>query len=45
VETATSVEEVKKLLKVGFDYITEKNGIVLFRRPKRLARLDVSCHA
>jgi len=35
VETATTVEEAKELLKIGFDYITEKNGISLFRRPKR----------
>jgi hypothetical protein len=33
--TATSVEEAKELLAVGFDYITEKNGIMLFRKPKR----------
>ena len=34
VETATTVEEAKDLLKAGFDFITEKNGIMLFRRPK-----------
>jgi hypothetical protein len=28
------VDEAKDLLKSGFDYITEKNGIMLFRRPK-----------
>jgi integrase len=35
VETATTVEEAKELLKIGFDYITDRNGISLFRRPKR----------
>jgi len=35
VATATNIEEAKKLLEVGFDYITEKNDIMLFRRPKR----------
>jgi hypothetical protein len=32
--TATTVEEAKELLAVGFDYVTEKNGIMLFRKPK-----------
>jgi len=36
VATATAVEEAKKTLAVGFEYATEKNGIMLFRRPKRL---------
>ena len=31
-----SREEVQALLGVGFEYVTEKNGIMLFRRPKRL---------
>jgi len=35
VATATTVEEAKELLATGFDYITEKNDIMLFRRPKR----------
>jgi len=42
VETATTVEEAKSLLKAGFDYITEKNGIMLFRRPKRFGPSIVS---
>ena len=37
VVTATTVEEAKELLAVGFDYVTEKNGIMLFRRPKRFS--------
>jgi integrase len=36
VTTATTVEEAKKTLAVGFEYVTDKNGIMLFRRPKRL---------
>ena len=35
VATATNVEEAKKILAVGFNYVTEKDGIMLFRRPKR----------
>lgn len=35
VATATTVEEAKVLLGAGFDYITEKKDIMLFRRPKR----------
>ena len=35
VATATNVDEAKELLAEGFDYITEKNNIMLFRRPKR----------
>jgi hypothetical protein len=34
VATATTIEEAKELLTTGFDYITEKNGIMLFRKPK-----------
>jgi len=45
VETATTVEEAKTLLKVGFDYITEKNGIMLFRRPKKFAKLSATNEA
>ena len=35
VATATTVEDAKELLAVGFNYITEKNGVMLFRKPKR----------
>jgi integrase len=42
VEAATNVERAKELLKVGFDYITEKDGIMLFRRPKRFGSLGVT---
>jgi len=37
VATATTVEEAKKTLAVGFEYVTEKNGMMLFGRPKRFA--------
>lgn len=35
VTTATTVDEAKQALAAGYDYITEKSGIMLFRRPKR----------
>lgn len=35
VTTATTVEEAKQVLSAGFEYITEKDGIMLFRKPKR----------
>ncbi len=35
VATAITVEEAKEILSAGFDYITEKNGIMIFRKPKR----------
>jgi len=35
VATATNVEEAKELLAVGFNYVAEKNDIMLFRKPKR----------
>jgi len=35
VATAATVEEAKELLAGGFDYIAEKDGIMLFRKPKR----------
>lgn len=38
VATATTVEEAKQVLSLGFDYVTEKNGIMLFKRPKRFSK-------
>ena len=35
VATATTAEEAKQILSAGFDYVTEKSGVMLFRRPKR----------
>jgi integrase len=39
VASATTVEEAKTILAAGYEYITEKNGIMLFRRPKRFSTL------
>jgi hypothetical protein len=38
--TPTTVEEAKQALSVGFNYITEKDGIMLFRRPKRFCGIN-----
>jgi hypothetical protein len=38
VTTATTVEGAKKVLEAGFDYMTEKTCIMLFRRPKRFSK-------
>jgi integrase len=38
VATATTVDEAKQVLSAGFDYVTEKSGIMLFRRPKRFRK-------
>jgi hypothetical protein len=35
VTTATTIEEAKQILGSGFDYVTQKDGIMLFRKPKR----------
>jgi hypothetical protein len=35
VTTATDVEEAKKILGAGFEYVTQKDSIMLFRKPKR----------
>ena len=41
VTTATTIEEAKQVLSAGFDYVTEKNGIMLFRKPKRFSKVVV----
>ena len=41
VTTATTVDEAKQALSAGFNYITKKNGVMLFRRPKRFRILNV----
>jgi hypothetical protein len=38
VTTASTIEEAKQVLTAGFDYVAEKNGIMLFRRPKRFSK-------
>jgi hypothetical protein len=35
VTTATNVEEAKQVLSAGFDYVAQKDGVMLFRKPKR----------
>jgi integrase len=37
VATATTVTEAKQILSAELDYVTEKCGIMLFRRPKRFS--------
>jgi len=37
VAPATTVEEAKQILTAGFDYVTEKSEIMLFKRPKRFS--------
>jgi hypothetical protein len=37
VATANTQDEAKQVLSAGFDYVAEKNGIMLFRRPKRFS--------
>lgn len=39
VSTATTVEEAKIILSSGFEYVTQKDGIMLFRKPKRFVSL------
>jgi integrase len=35
VATAATVEEAKSTIATGYEFVVEKNGIMLFRRPKR----------
>ncbi len=35
VATASTIEEAKKIITAGFEYVTEMRGIKLFRKPKR----------
>jgi RecG-like helicase len=37
VASATTVKEAMKILGAGFDCVTERNGIMLFKRPKRFS--------
>jgi hypothetical protein len=43
VATATTMEEAKQILSAGFDYVTEKCGIMLSRRPQRLSFMQDKC--
>ncbi len=38
VKRTTETEEAKQILSAGFDYVAEKSGIMLFRRPKRFSK-------
>lgn len=40
VATVTTLEEDQQLLKVGFEYVTDRNGIKLYRKPKTFAKLQ-----
>jgi len=39
VATASTLEEAKNVLASGFECVTEKDGIMLFRKPKRFVSL------
>jgi len=38
VTAAADIDEDQELLKAGFEYVTERNGIKLYRRPKIFAK-------
>jgi hypothetical protein len=42
--TATTLEEDKQLIASGFQYVTERNGIKLYRKPKRFIGLCKKQH-
>ncbi|MFB3889357.1 MAG: hypothetical protein ACE14S_07690 [Candidatus Bathyarchaeia archaeon] len=37
IASATTVGEAKQILSAGHAYVTEKSGIMLFRKPKRFS--------
>lgn len=39
VTTASTLEEAKQVLSSGFDHVAEKNGIMLFMKPKRFVNV------
>lgn len=39
IATATSIDEDQELLKVGFEYVTERNSIKIYRKPKAFGHL------
>ncbi len=41
VATATTIEEAKPIIAAGFEFVLEKNGILMFRKPKRFVSLDI----
>ena len=42
VATATTVEEARTIVAAGYNYVTEKQGIMLFKRPKRFGSMTLS---
>jgi hypothetical protein len=41
VATATTIEEAKPIMSAGFEFVHEKNGIMMFRKPKRFVSLEM----
>ena len=41
VATTTTIEQVKTIVAAGYDYVTEKQGIMLFKRPKRFGSMTL----
>jgi integrase len=41
VTSATTLEEAKTVLAAGFEYVTEKDGTMLFRKPKRFVSFGI----
>ncbi len=39
--SATTIEVAKTVLAAGFEYVTEKDGIMLFSKPKRFVSLEI----
>jgi hypothetical protein len=42
VATATTIEEAKTIFAAGYDYVTEKQSITLFKRPRRFGSMALS---
>jgi len=41
VTSAITIDEAKAVLAAGFEYVTEKDGIMLFRKPKRFVSIEM----
>ena len=39
--STTIADEIKQVLIVDFEHVTERNGVMLFRRPKRFSKVLV----
>ena len=42
VATATTIEEAKTIVAAGYHYVTDKQGIMLFKRPRRFGSMTLS---